>query len=241
MPNLFVIYTALSVFGIGITIIDFLGILEHSGNTDSGEVPDGNAADANGDDAGDSFAGNHGDDSFAGHHADDSFVDHSVSDSQAGHHESDSSTEHHGSYLSHGQTGIRAVTITMTLLRTTVYFSLGFGPTGLFAWFRGFSRGTGFIWALGVGAAITAFAWVLRRFIRHDLDSSISSDEFLMEKGILLLPLEGDSISKIVVKRFGQETELYVKSRNAALKLAKGKTVRIVDYDKDIYWIEPAE
>jgi len=89
--------------------------------------------------------------------------------------------------------------------------------------------------------AIAVIAWLLRRFIRHDLDSSIGSDEFLMETGTLLLPLEGDSISKITVKRFGKETELYVKSRDANVKLPKGKTVRIIEYDNEVYWVEPAE
>ena len=219
MDKIFVLYTALSVFGIGITIVDFLGILDHAGGGDHGDGADGDAA--------------HGD--TAHDHGDDG------SDSLPGHHGHELTAEHHGSYLGPDHSGIRGVTIIMQLLRTAVYFSLGFGPTGLFAWFKKLPPARGLFWALGVGAAITVFAWLLRRFIRHDLDSSIASEEYLMETGPLLLPLEGDAISKMAVKRFGKEAELYVKSKNTDVKFPKGKIVRIVDYDNDVYWIEPAE
>jgi hypothetical protein len=129
----------------------------------------------------------------------------------------------------------------MGLLRTVVYFSLGFGPTGLFAWFTGLSRTGGLLWACVMGSLIAVFARLLRRFIRRDLDSSIRPEEFLMEPGVLLLPLEGGQISKAAVRQFGREKELYVRCRDAAVRLPKGKTVRIVEYDNDVYWVEPLE
>ncbi|MDR1142798.1 MAG: hypothetical protein LBK77_01110, partial [Spirochaetaceae bacterium] len=140
-----------------------------------------------------------------------------------------------------GDAGVRAVTAVMGLLRTVVYFSLGFGPTGLFAWFTGLSRTGGLVWACVMGSLIAVFARLLRRFIRRDLDSSIKPDEFLMETGVLLLPLEGGRISKAAVRQFGRETELYVRCRDPEARLPKGKTVRIVEYDNDVYWIEPLE
>ena len=194
------LFTALSVFGIGITIIDFLGIFDNIGQEDSGGTE------------GESSGGSEAD-----------------------------GTGHHGSYLSSGHTGFRAVTCIMNLLRSAVYFSLGFGPTGLFALFKGLSRSTSLLWAGGMGLAITVLAWFLRRLIRQDLDSSIKNIDFLMETGALILPLEGDSISKILVQKFGKETEVYVKSKDTAAKLPKGHVVRIIDYDKEIYWIESAE
>ena len=244
MEKLFVLYMALSVFGIGITIIDFLGIFDHHDDTADGAVHDGDASSHTADDFGDS-------DSSAGPAESAESADYDVGDSSGGHgdstgghdidHSSAGQTDHPGSYLSPGHSGVRAVTIIMGTLRTAVYFSLGFGPTGLFAWFRGLSPGKSLLWALGVGLAISVLARLLRRFIRHDLDSSIGSEEFLMETGILLLPLEGDKISKICVKRYGRETELYVKSKNETVKLSKGKIVRIIDYNDNIYWVEPAE
>ena len=247
MEKLFVLYTALSVFGIGITIIDFLGVLDHHDNADGVSHGDGSSHTA--DDFGDSDSSAEPadydvGDSYGGHDYGDSSGGHDSGDSSGGHdsgHSSAGQADHPGSYLSPGQSGVRAVTIIMGILRTTVYFSLGFGPTGLFAWFRGLSPGMSLLWALGVGSAISVLARLLRRFIRHDLDSSIKSEEFLMETGMLLLPLMGDEISKISVKRYGRETELYVKSKDKTVKFPKGKIVRIIDYNDNIYWVESAE
>jgi hypothetical protein len=62
-----------------------------------------------------------------------------------------------------------------------------------------------------------------------------------METGTLLLPLEGEGISKIAVKKYGKETEIYVQSKDKNIKLPKGQTVCITDYHDDIYWIEPVD
>jgi hypothetical protein len=223
MGNVFILYTALAVFGIGVTIIDFLGILDHAEGRDA-EGRDG-------------VSGSH--DSGHGGHAGD-YADGGGPD---GHDSSgaENAEHYHGSYLSPGDAGIKAVTVVMGLLRTAVYFSLGFGPTGLFAWFTGISRTAGLVWACAVGTAMAVFARLLRRLLRRDLDSSIRPDEFLMETGVLLLPLEGGQISKLAVRQFGRETELYVRCRDTAVKLSRGKTVRIVEYDNDVYWVEPLE
>ena len=198
MDNFMVLCTALSVFGVGITVIDFLGVFDHSRDDDH-DAP-----------------------------------------------ESESFIKLHGSYLSPDRSGaeyrrIRAVTVIMGILRTAVYFSLGFGPTGLFSRLIGLNRSTSLLWAIGMGLFTTALAWVLKRIIRRDLDSSIRNIDFLMETGTLLLPLEGNSISKIIVQKFGKETELYVKCSDKKTKLAKGKIVRIVDYDDEVYWVESAD
>jgi hypothetical protein len=223
--NLVIIYTALSVFGLGVTIIDFLGILDRPGE-DSGN---GGEADTGGqndegqiDDDGQDDDGQGGD------------GDNNEQDDEHNAHE-------HGSYLGPGSSGIKAVTLIMGLLRTAVYFSLGAGPTGLFALFRGLSRGESFLWAAGVGTGIAVLARALRKFIRRDLDSSIKPEEFLMEKAVLLLPLNPGTIAKAVVKQYGKETEIYVKCGNPGTAIEKGAEVRIIDFDNELYWIEPVD
>jgi len=203
MGNLFTLYIALAVFGIGVTIVDFLGIMDQAGDS--------------GDSGGDS------------------------SDSGA------SAAKAHGSYLGPGakapaeKHGIRALTALIGLLRSAVYFSLGFGPTGIFATLIGLSPTASLVWASGIGAGVMVLARLLKRFIRRDLDSSIKPDELLHEKGVLLLPLEGESISKAVVKQFGRETRVYVRCSQAGVKLSKGQEVIIVDHDDDVYWVKPLE
>jgi len=224
MANLFILYTTLTVFGVGVTIIDFLGILDQPDDGGSGDLGDSGDADSSGD-------------------ADVS------GDGESG------VLTHHGSILAHEgeqarlarrnhareKPGIRIIGKIMNFLRTLVYFSLGFGPTGLFASFTSLPRTKGFIWACGVGVAMTILARLLRRFIRRDLDSSIKPDELLQEKGVLLLPLDGETISKAVVRSFGREMEIYVRCADKSIKLPKGKEITIVDFDNDIYWVEPAE
>jgi hypothetical protein len=197
MANLFILYITLTVFGVGATIADFLGVMDHS------------------DDSG-------------GHDG------HDLSD-------------HHGSNLSpenkqpEEKQGIRAITRIIGILRNTVYFSLGFGPTGLFASYSGLSRFSGLLWACGVGVAMIILARTLKRFVRRDLDSSIKPEDLLQEKGTLLLPLEGKAISKAAVRQFGREMEIFVRCKNNEIKLPKGKEIIVVDYDNNVYWIEPLE
>jgi hypothetical protein len=201
MGNLFVIYTALTVFGLGITIVDFLGVFDHSGdNTGAADHGDGG----------------HGDDAAA--------------DQAAGH--------DHGSQLGSAGAGVRTVTAILGLLRLGVYFALGAGPTGLFALFTGLSRGQSMIWSLGAGIGIAALTRLLRKFLRRDLDSSIKSEELLMEKAVVLVPVNPGEIGKALVRRFGTETEIYVRCRNDNAAFPKGAEVQITEYDENFYWIE---
>jgi hypothetical protein len=200
MGNLFVIYTALTVFGLGITIVDFLGVFDHSGD-------DGGAGNSG-----------QGDD-------DDAAADH-----EAGH--------NHGSQLGSAGTGIRVVTAIMGLLRLAVYFALGAGPTGLFALLTGLSRGQSLLWSLGGGIGIAALTRLLRKFLRRDLDSSIKGEELLMEKALILVPVNPGEIGKALVRRFDREMEIYVRCRNPGAAFPKGAEVQITEYDENFYWIE---
>ncbi|GHV43018.1 hypothetical protein AGMMS49546_23430 [Spirochaetia bacterium] len=201
MGNLFIVYTALTVFGLGITLIDFLGVFDHAGD-DAGDGGDG-------DDDGAPETG-HGD--------------------EAGH--------NHGSQLGSGNAGIRGITAILGLLRLGVYFALGAGPTGLFALFTGLSRGQSLIWSAGAGIGIALFTRLLRKFLRRDLDSSIKSEELLMEKAVILAPVNPGEMGKALVRRFGTETEIYVRCRNGKAAFPKGAEVRITEYDESVYWIE---
>jgi len=205
MADLFVLFITLTVFGVGVTIIDFLGILDHFGASD------------------------HSGDSDHGH------ID-------------NASTAEHGSNLVPAnkqpvqeKPSFVIITKIMWLFRNAVYFSLGFGPTGLFAVFSGLSRTSGLIWAFATGTAMMILARLLRRFIRRDLDSSIKTDELLQEKGVLLLPLEGGAISKAMVRQYGREIEVFVRCKDKNSNLPKGKEIIIDEYENDVYWVIPKE
>ena len=208
MADLFILFLTLTVFGAGVTIIDFLGIMDNKGENDSSDDAQGDAAGAR---QGSNLV----------HDRENNFSN---------------DREKTG-----GKSGIKIAARFMNLLRSAVYFSLGFGPTGLFANFTGLSRTTGLIWAVAAGAAMIILARLLKKIIRRDLDSSISPDELLQEKGILLLPLEGENISKAAIRQYGREIEIYVRCSDKNSKLPKGKEIIIEDFDNDVYWIKPAE
>jgi len=146
-----------------------------------------------------------------------------------------------GSNLSPEKSGFKIISKLMNALRNIVYFSLGFGPTGLFASFNGLTKTSGLIWAVSVGAGVMILARLLKRFIRKDLDSSIKPDDLLQENGVLLLPLEGDEISKAAVRQYGREIEIFVRCKDPHIKIPKGKEIIIEEYDNDVYWIRPVE
>ncbi|MHB9292753.1 hypothetical protein Holit_01858 [Hollandina sp. SP2] len=192
MEPLFIIYGALTLFGLGITAVDFFGILDQKGTDD----------------------GNTGEPVQEGTRADEG-----------------------GSWLASGEPGIQVLTKILGCLRTGVYFSLGAGPTGLFALFLGHTPGKSLIWSGGVGVGILCMTHLLRKLVRRDLDSSLKPGEFILEKAIITVPVAPGAGGKAVVRQFGKETELYVRSKDPQVYFAKGAEVQIVDFDESWYYV----
>jgi len=230
VSGLFVLYSALAVFGVGVTIVDLLGIFEHAGQTE-GSHDDGHDGDNDGDSGSayddgthsDVDAGSRGDDgqTHPGHEA-------AADDHHGG----------HGSTISSADSGTRIVARTIGALRTGVYFSLGAGPTGLFAIFTGMQSAESLAWSAGAGIFIAVLSRSLRAFIRKDLDSSIRAAEFIMDEATITVSVLPGAMGKAAVRRYGRETEVFVRAKDATRAFNKGSTVRIVDYDDDCCWVE---
>lgn len=215
MSGLFVLYSALAVFGIGVTIVDLFGVFEHAGQSDSSHDSDSSSADEDGSDddgSGESDEGDHG--------------DHVPADTA------------HGSNLSSADSGTRIVARTISVLRTGVYFSMGAGPTGLFAMLTGVPSGESLAWSAGAGIFIAVLARSLRAFIRKDLDSSIKAAEFIMDEATITVSIMPGAMGKAAVRRYGRETEVFVRAKDPTRAFNKGYTVRIVDYDDECCWVE---
>ncbi|QQO11191.1 hypothetical protein [Breznakiella homolactica] len=226
METLFIVYVALSVFGLGVTVVDFIGILDHVGGGSDG---------ADGSQGSDDYGGD-------GHDSDGDSSDgdgHDAADHSGGDHSQDTTSDsHHGSYIAPGDTGVKAVTRIMGILRFLVYFALGAGPTGLFALLTGHTSAESLVWGGAAGLAVAVLAKLLRKLIRRDLDSSIKPSEFLMEKAEVTVPVLPGKTGKAVVRQFGKETEIYIRSKDASRSFPRGSSVRIVDYDDSSYWVE---
>ncbi len=220
----------MAVFGIGVTIIDLFGILD--------QLAPGGTGDAGND-------GDSGDSGQVGEDATDVQVDATDAETQSGEKGSwvvsgQSSSRHatHDSAPTLGVHGTLAVAKVIGTLRTGVYFSLGAGPTGLFALLTGVGGIASLAWSAGAGVFLAVLAKALRAFVRRDLDSSIKPEEFLMDQAVISVPVSPGALGKALVSRYGRDTELYVRCKDPRRSLPKGEEVRIVDMDDDCYWVE---
>ena len=237
MQSFFILYSTLAVFGIGVTIIDLFGVFDHL------------APGTDGDSGGDTDAG------FAGAEGDSQVSDlQDIQDLQADATDAEVNYGDRGSWVVSGQSGTRpglqktvrrnadrgtqAVAKLIGTLRTGVYFSLGAGPTGLFALLTGVGAIASLGWSAGAGIFIAVLSRTLRAFVRRDLDSSIKPEEFLMDQAVISVPVSPGAMGKAIVSRYGRDTELYVRCKDQSQALPRGETVRIVDMDDDCYWVE---
>jgi hypothetical protein len=247
MQNLFILYSTLAVFGIGVTVIDLFGIFDQSASSDDGD------AFGDSDAAADSGAGS-ADTTEGTPEGFDSPDDSSLPAMQDDASYTESPYGDRGSWVAAGQSkfrqgthnpapppsvhGAQAVPRIIGTLRTGVYFSLGAGPTGLFALLTGVGGVASLAWSAGAGVFIAVLSRTLRAFVRKDLDSSIKPEEFLMDQAVISVPVTPGAMGKAIVSRYGRDTELYVRCKDHSRALPKGETVRIVDMDDDCYWVE---
>ncbi len=253
MQSLLVLYSALAVFGLGVTIVDLFGVLdqfgshgaEADGGSDHDGADDGGGGASHDGDAGDgSETGDAGGahDAEAGSDAHGAEADQGADTGHAneGSHEAAASHDHgdRGSYVAAASAGTRIVAKAIGTLRSGVYFSLGAGPTGLFAVLTGVAPAESLAWSAGAGLFIAILAKTLRAFIRKDLDSSIKPEEFLMDGARISVPVSPGAMGKAIVRRYGRDNELYVRCKDLGRALPKGAEVRIVDWDDDCYWVE---
>lgn len=231
MQSLFVLYSALAVFGLGVTIVDLFGVFDQGAAADD---DGGTGAEGAPDDAPDD-GGLALDDGQAEGEAPadaDEGSSESEPDAEAG------SPAARGSLVVGGQKGVRAVAGLIGTLRLGVYFALGAGPTGLFALLTGVAPGASLAWAAGSGAFIAVLVKALRSFARKDLDSTVGQEEYLMDEAVVSVPVAPGAMGRVAVRRYGREAELYVRCKDAGASLAKGARVRIVDLDEGFYWVE---
>ena len=237
MNGLFILYSALAVFGIGVTMVDLFGVFEHVGQSDSSHDGDsGNTQDNGSGGKGDGIYsdGNDGpceDVNDDGDHDDlmSATPVHSVTEEQ---HDSE-----RGSNISSVDSGTRFVTRIIGALRTGVYFSLGAGPTGLFGMLIGVKLVESVAWSAGAGIFIAMLAHRLRAFIRKDLDSSIKVSELIMDEATITVSVMPGAMGKAAVRRYGREIEVFIRAKDPTKAFPKGCMVRIIDFDDECCWV----
>lgn len=219
---LFSLYVGTGLFGLGITVIDLLGLL---GDDDHGEAGHDDTADAVGDDS------THGD---ADTHAD---AEGSQLDTHDGDH---SDLDHHiSSQLSHDidVKGNRLIRI-LGIIRSLIYFSAGFGPTGLAALLMGKGDTASLGWGAAVGFIVLAGARFFRRLMKKDLDSSVQEQDLIMETGIVTVSIHPGQLGKVRINVSGVYADRYAKGTDNSLYIKAGTRIQVVDLDDSCVYVE---
>jgi membrane protein implicated in regulation of membrane protease activity len=253
MSTLLSLYIGCTIFGVGVTIIDILGILgdlfhEGEAGSEGGDGIDhgdhGDAHDAlSGDHGGDYDT--HGADHGGDHDADiggevDLNTDH---DGDAGDHAGESeNVEQHGekgSVASHEHYQERHYLLRLlSLVRSLVHFSFGFGPVGWFALATGRGVAGSLAWSVPVGAIAMIGGRLLRQIQRSELDSQLKIEDLIMERGEVLVSIGRGQMGKVRVRLEGTYAERFARARNPEETFPVGSKIRIVDVSDECVYVE---
>ncbi len=230
------IYIASAIFGAGVTVIDMLGILGDLFH-ESGGAHD---ADSHGD---------HGD--HGGGHGDHDGGFHGDHGGAHGDHDDAAGSEHAGEHaegLTHADKGSAAAHETysernvlgqiLSIARSVVHFSLGFGPVGLFAVATGRGTLASLAWSVPVGVVAMVGGRLLRQLQRQRLDSQLSDADMIMERGEVLVSIGKGQIGKVRLLVEGVYAERYARAHDPAKSLPVGASVRVVDVSEECVYVE---
>ena len=205
------LYTALAVFGVGVLVVDLMGLLgggQEGGGEDTTFDPGGadDEADTGGDQDGDEDTGEQD-------QADDTV---------------------------RGSADTRGILILAGLryLRTFVYFSVGFGPIGLLALWKGYGAPGSLLWSVPAGLASTFVVRRILRFQTHDTDSSLRPEDLIMRKATVLIPLSEGSMGKVRIEVGMGISEQYALPEHDDEHFEKGDTVYVARVSDECVYVE---
>ncbi|MBN2738641.1 MAG: hypothetical protein JXR70_16790 [Spirochaetales bacterium] len=238
MEWLYSFYIGTSIFGIGVTIIDFLGLLGHHDSDSAGEVHD--SGDVSGHDHSlDSGSSNH-DSVMDSSHDVSSDSNHDAVDSD-GHGNSPASKEGHD--LAHENSGHGKLLQShkknnpllkiLSILRYFVYFSMGFGPIGLISLATGSSFVGSLAWSLPTGVFALIITSFIKRLQTRTLDSQITESDLLMEQAEIIVPIEAGKMGKVRILLGSSHVERYARAADPKAAYGTGKWLRVTDIEKE--------
>lgn len=206
------VYIGCTLFSVTITVLDFLGFLGGSQDSDGGGDAGGDTPDDGGDPGSTRFDTDlPGDEAYAGKTPPESVP---------------------------RDTSKVAVLSVLAYLRSLVYFCLGFGPTGWVAIAMGNSAVQSLIWAAPAGVAAFVLAHAFFRFQRTDTDSSLHSEELFFQQATVIVPLTHDTMGKVRVKVGMNVTEQYALAAKPDTRFEKGDTVRVANVTDECVYVE---
>ncbi len=204
------VYIGCTLFSVTITVLDFLGFLGGSDDSDGGDA----TGEGSGDGAED--GGTRFDTDLPG----------------------DEALTYKAAHESVPHTGKVAVLSVLSYLRSLVYFCLGFGPTGWVAIAMGNSAGKSLIWAAPAGLAAFVLAHAFFRFQRADTDSSLHAEELYFQPATVIIPLTHDTMGKVRMQMGMNVTEQYALAAEPDARFDKGDAVRVTNVTPECVYVE---
>jgi membrane protein implicated in regulation of membrane protease activity len=125
----------------------------------------------------------------------------------------------------------------MSVVRSVVYFCLGFGPVGLFAMTQYGSPATTLLWSVPVGAVVMVGTRLLRRLASREISSDVSSQDLLMERGVVTVSIGKGQMGKVRVTIGGSYVDWYARCKGET-SLKVGTRIRVVDATDECVYVE---
>lgn len=206
------LYWFTAILGVGVTVVDLLGLLGTGGQTDGGQADGAAAVDA-GADSGSEPAGGE-----------------PVSGESAG-------SEAGGGESAGGESvGGAPVLSFLRYVRTAIYFCLGFGPFGIASAAFGSGAAGSLLWALAGGAGTAVLARLFFRLQRKELDSSIAEEELLFEEATVIAPIADGGMGKVRIRLGQSVAERYALAENPEARFPVDARVQVAQVtDRCVY------
>ena len=204
------LYTALTVFGVGVLLVDFMGLLGEGSEDEGtgGSAPESGSAEAG-------SAEDPGDEDVVGQ-------------------------EDQADEVVQGPTDTRGILVLAGLryLRSFVYFSVGFGPVGLLALWKGYQVPGSLLWSVPAGVASSLMVRRVLRFQSHSTDSTLQPEELIMQKATVLIPLSEGSMGKVRIPVGMGVSEQYALPEYDEESFENGETVYVVRVSDECVYVE---
>ena len=209
------LYWFTAILGVGVTVVDLLGLLGAGGQTDGGQTDGGTGGDE-------------------GSAAVDAGADSGGSEPAGG--ESGGSEAGGGESAGGESVGGAPVLSFLRYVRTAIYFCLGFGPFGIASAAFGAGAAGSLLWALAGGAGTAVLARLFFRLQRKDLDSSIAEEELLFEEATVIAPIADGGMGKVRIRLGQSVAERYALAENPEARFPVDARVQVAQVtDRCVY------
>lgn len=200
------LYWFTAILGVGVTVVDLLGLIGAGGQADGGQADGGTGGQPGAEDDGAAAVDAGGDSGGS---------ESSVGGESAG--------------------GAPVLSF-LRYVRTVIYFCLGFGPFGIASTAFGSGAAGSLIWALAGGAGTAVLARLFFRLQRKELDSSIAEEELLFEEATVIAPIADGGMGKVRIRLGQSVAERYALAENPEARFPVDARVQVAQVtDRCVY------